>query len=139
MSWAAARLTRRPSTSPIQPAFSASVTRAVRLSRISTSRGLRERQPSLDFASIDAVSRTLAGLFWARIETLSPGIDTLQIPPEVMRSWKDALGTIERTTISSNGERIKVPVPRLNLKDELMRVRALYLDIAHWAVEDPAC
>jgi hypothetical protein len=26
---------------------------------------LRERQPSLDFASIDAISRTLAGLFWA--------------------------------------------------------------------------
>ncbi|WP_433521351.1 tyrosine-type recombinase/integrase [Nocardia pseudovaccinii] len=99
---------------------------------------LRERQPSLDFASVDAVSRTLAGLFWARIETLSPGIDTLRIPSEVMRSWKDALGTIERTTISSDGERIKVPAPRLNLKDELMRVRALYLDIAHWAVEDPA-
>ena len=31
-----------------------------------------------------------------------------------------------------------MPAPRLNLKDELMRVRALYLDIAHWAVEDPA-
>ena len=36
---------------------------------------LRERQPSLDFASLDAVSRTLAGLFWARIEALAPGID----------------------------------------------------------------
>jgi hypothetical protein len=34
---------------------------------------LRERQPSLDFASLDAVSRTLAGLFWARIEALAPG------------------------------------------------------------------
>ncbi|WP_228000753.1 site-specific integrase [Nocardia australiensis] len=99
---------------------------------------LRERQPSLDFASIDAVSRTLAGLFWARIEAMSPGIDTLQIPTEVMRDWKGSLATVERTTISSTGERIKVPVPRLNLKDELMRVRALYLDIAHWAVEDPA-
>lgn len=38
----------------------------------------RERQPSLDFASIDAISRTLASLFWARIEALSPGIDTLR-------------------------------------------------------------
>ncbi|MFG3618926.1 hypothetical protein [Nocardia sp. NPDC047654] len=99
---------------------------------------LRERQPSLDFASVDSVSRTLAGLFWARIEVLAPGIDTLQIPPEVVRAWKNEISTVERTTISTTGERIKVPVPRLNLKDELMRVRALYLDIAHWAVEDPA-
>ena len=33
---------------------------------------LRERQPSLDFASLDAISRTLAGLFWAEIGPL-PG------------------------------------------------------------------
>jgi integrase len=99
---------------------------------------LRERQPSLDFASVDAVSRTLAGLFWARIEALAPGIATLQIPPGVVRVWKDELSTVERTTISATGERVKVPVPRRNLKDELIRVRALYLDIAHWAVEDPA-
>jgi hypothetical protein len=99
---------------------------------------LRERQPSLDFASLDAVSRTLAGLFWARIEALAPGIDTLQLPAEVVRAWKDELSTVERTTISASGQRSKVPVPRLNFKDELIRVRALYLDIAHWAVEDPA-
>ncbi|WP_327117389.1 hypothetical protein OHB12_07395 [Nocardia sp. NBC_01730] len=98
---------------------------------------LRERQPSLDFASLDAVSRTLAGLFWARVEALAPGIDTLRLPPQVVRAWKDELATVERTTISPSGDRVKVPVPRLNLKDELIRVRALYLDIAHWAVEDP--
>jgi hypothetical protein len=43
---------------------------------------LRERQPSLDFASLDAISRSLAGLFWAEIETLAPGIDSLRLPPE---------------------------------------------------------
>ena len=37
---------------------------------------LRERQASLDFASLDAISRTLAGLFWARIEALAPGTDS---------------------------------------------------------------
>ncbi|TDP28044.1 hypothetical protein DFR75_11911 [Nocardia ignorata] len=35
------------------------------------------------------------------------------------------------------GERTKVPTPRLNLKDELIRIRAFYLDLAHWAVEEP--
>src|SRR6202022_2133854 len=38
---------------------------------------LKERQPALDYASLDSVSRSLAGLFWARIEVLSPGITTL--------------------------------------------------------------
>jgi integrase len=99
---------------------------------------LRERQPSLDFASVDAISRTLAGLFWVRIEALAPGIDSLQLSPEVARAWKDELSTIKRTTTNAAGERIEVLNPRRNAKDELMRVRALYLDIAHWAVEDPA-
>lgn len=99
---------------------------------------LRERQPSLDFASLDAVSRTLAGLFWARVEALAPGIDSLRLSPAVVRAWKDELSTVKRTTTNAAGERIEVSSPRLNAKDELMRVRALYLDIAHWAVEDPA-
>lgn len=99
---------------------------------------LRECQPSLDFVSLDAISRTLAGLFWSRIEGLSPGIDSLRLPPAVVRAWKDELSTVRRTTTNAAGERIEVSTPRLNAKDELMRVRALYLDIAQWAVEDPA-
>lgn len=31
----------------------------------------------------DAISRTLADLFWARIEALAPGFDTLRLPPAV--------------------------------------------------------
>ena len=52
---------------------------------------LKERQPALDYASLDSVSRSLAGLFWARIEALSPGITTLQLPPDVARAWKEDL------------------------------------------------
>lgn len=99
---------------------------------------LRERQPSLDFASIDAISRTLAGLFWAEIETLCPGIDSLRLPPEVVRSWKENLQTKQRTTTNTAGELVEISSPRLNAKDELLRVRAFYLDIAQWAVDDPA-
>lgn len=99
---------------------------------------LRERQPSLDFASLDNISRTLAGLFWARVEAFAPGIDTLRLPPEVAHAWKDQLRTIKRNITNAAGERVEVSTPRLNAKDELIRVRALYLDIAHWAVEDPA-
>lgn len=99
---------------------------------------LRERQPSLDFASVDAISRTLAGLFWAQIEVLAPGIDSLRLPPEIARRWKENLSTKKRTTTNAAGELVEVSSPRLNAKDELLRVRAFYLDIAQWAIDDPA-
>jgi integrase len=99
---------------------------------------LRERQPSLDFASLDAISRTLAGLFWAEIEALCPGINSLRLPPEVTRTWKENLKTKKRQTTNATGEQIEISSPRLNAKDELLRVRAFYLDIAQWAIDDPA-
>ncbi len=99
---------------------------------------LRERQASLDFASLETVSASLAGLFWARIEALAPGIDSLRLPPEVARAWKQQLQTKTRTTTNAAGEAVEITSPRRNAKDELLRVRAFYLDVAQWAVEDPA-
>jgi integrase len=92
----------------------------------------------LDFASLDAISRTLVGLFWVRIEALAPGIDSLYVPAAVSQAWKEDLATVKRTATNAAGEKIEIAIPRRNAKDELMRVRALYLDIAHWAVDDPA-
>jgi Phage integrase family len=99
---------------------------------------LRERQASLDFASLEAISGSLAGLFWAKIEALAPGIDSLRLPPELARAWKQNLQTKTRTTTNAAGAVIDLTSPRRNAKDELLRVRAFYLDIAQWAVEDPA-
>jgi hypothetical protein len=99
---------------------------------------LRERQPVLDYASLDAISASLAGLFWAQIEALSPGISSLRWSPEVARTWKQNLQTKERTIINGDGNPTVVCSPSLNVKDELPRVRAFYLDIAQWAAEDPA-
>ena len=99
---------------------------------------LRERQPALDYASLEAISASLAGLFWAKVEALSPGISSLRLPPEVARAWKHDLQTKKRTITSSDGEQTVIASPRLSVKDELLRVRAFYLDIAQWATEDPA-
>ena len=98
---------------------------------------LKERQPALDYASLDSISASLAGLFWARIEALSPGITTLELPPEVARAWKEDLLTIKRSVTGPDGRKTVVTRPRINAKDELIRVRALYLDIAQWATEEP--
>ena len=98
---------------------------------------LKERRPALDYASLQAISASLAGLFWARIEALFPGIDTLRLPPEVARAWKEDLQTIKRSVTGPDGQKTVVTRPRINAKEELIRVRALYLDIAQWAMEEP--
>ncbi len=98
---------------------------------------LRERQPALDYASMQAIASTLAGLFWARIEALSPGISTLRLPLDVARAWKEDLLTVKRSVTGPDGQKTVVTRPRLNAKGELLRVRAFYLDIAQWATEEP--
>jgi len=68
----------------------------------------------------------------------APGIDSLRLPPEIAQQWKENLRTKTRTVINTAGERVEITSPRLNAKEELLRVRAFYLDIAQWAVEEPA-
>jgi hypothetical protein len=98
---------------------------------------LKERQPALDYASLQAIASSLAGLFWARIEALSPGIATLQLPPDIASAWKEDLQAIKRSVTGPDGNKTVVTRPRINTKEELIRVRALYLDIAQWAMEEP--
>lgn len=98
---------------------------------------LRERQPALDYTSLNARAKTLAGLFWSRVEAISPGIATLHLTPEVARAWKDDLSVVRRTTVDSVGNRVEITRPRQNFKDELIQVRGFYLDLAHWAIDDP--
>ncbi len=99
---------------------------------------LRERQPALDYTSLDSLSYHLGMRFWADIETHHPGIDSLRLPAEVAEGWKRRLRTITKTTTSAAGEKTQVTVERINYRECLTPVRALYLDLAHWAVEDPA-
>jgi hypothetical protein len=99
---------------------------------------LRECQPALDYASLNAVSSSLAGRFWARIEALSPGISTLRLLPELVLAWKEDLQTLKRTVTGADGGQTVLTSPRLNARDELLRVRAFDLDIVQLATEEPA-
>jgi hypothetical protein len=71
----------------------------------------------------------LVGLFWVDIERQHPGIDTLQLPTEVAEPWKQRM----RVLVLRDG-RVK---PRRFYLTRLVTVRAFYLDIAEWALEDP--
>lgn len=99
---------------------------------------LRERQPALDYNSLNSRAKTLAGLFWSRVEALAPELDSLHLPSDIVRAWKDDLAVVRRRTVNAEGERVEVSRPRTNFKDELIQVRGFYLDLAHWAIDDPA-
>ena len=94
---------------------------------------LKERQPALDYGSLRNLSYVLARCFWADIETHHPGIDSLRLDPEVARAWKQRF----RTRPAREGEAVGVSVERLSYLDVLAAVRAFYLDVSEWALEDP--
>lgn len=60
-----------------------------------------------------------------------------QLRPGVIRPRPAGRSKKRTTTTNAAGEQIEISSPRINAKDELLRVRAFYLDIAQWAVDDP--
>jgi len=99
---------------------------------------LRERQPSLDFSSLQRLAYLLGKLFWADLEAHHPGIDSLKLAREVAAAWKHRVLTRTRMATSPAGERVQLTSTRLDGRSVLSAVRAFYLDIAEWADEDPA-
>jgi len=98
---------------------------------------LRERQPALDYNSLDSLANFLGKLFWADIERHHPGITSLHLSRDVADGWKRRLRTMPKSTTTGTGERVDVAIERINYRECLTPVRSFYLDLAHWAVEDP--
>jgi integrase len=99
---------------------------------------LQERQPALDYTSLESLANMLGKSFWADLERHHPGIASLRLPPDVAAAWKQRLRTVTRTVRGPGGKPAEVTVPRVNYRECLTPVRAFYLDLAHWAVDDPA-
>ena len=99
---------------------------------------LRERQPALDQTSLESLANFLGNLFWADIERHHPEITTLHLPHQVAEDWKRRLRTITKTMRTADGRTVEQTVERINYRECLTPVRAFYLDLAHWAIEDPA-
>jgi hypothetical protein len=99
---------------------------------------LRERQPSVDFSSLQRFAYLLGKLFWADLEAHHPGIGSLNLPRDVAAAWKQRVMTRTRTTTSPAGEQVRLTAARLDGRSVLSAVRAFYLDIAEWADDNPA-
>jgi hypothetical protein len=99
---------------------------------------LRERQPSMDFSSLQRHAYLLGKLFWADLEAHHPGIDSLQLSRDVAAAWKQRVMFRTRTTTTPDREEVTMTSPRLDGRSVLTAVRAFYLDIAEWADDDPS-
>ena len=96
---------------------------------------LRERQPSLDYTSLTRLAGHLGLLFWKDLENHHPGINSLDLAPEVAAAWKQRIRT-KPTAVGADG--VIGRAARFDTAGCLHVVRAFYLDVAHWAAEDPA-
>jgi hypothetical protein len=95
---------------------------------------LRERQPGIDYGSLVGLVNALVLRFWKDLETHHPGIASLRLPPDVAAAWKSRLRT--RTVRAPGGG--EQTVDRRSADGILFAVRAFYLDLAQWALNDPA-
>jgi hypothetical protein len=99
---------------------------------------LNERQPMLDHTTLRNLAFNLGGLFWRDLERHHPGIASLHLAPEVSAAWKQRMTMKTRRVIGANGETTEVSERRAESRGALAAVRGFYLDIAQWAMEDPA-
>ena len=95
---------------------------------------LRERQPGIDYSTLTGLATTLALWFWKDLENCHPGIDSLRLPPDIAAGWKRRIQT---RTVRTGGSGEQV-VTREAADDILITVRAFYLDLAQWALDEPA-
>ncbi|OLZ65555.1 hypothetical protein AV521_31355 [Streptomyces sp. IMTB 2501] len=99
---------------------------------------LRERQPSVDYNTLTSLATALALWFWKDLENHHPGIDSLRLAPDVAAAWKRRLQTRTVRTTNERGDVVETTVERATASDTLMTVRAFYLDLAQWALDEPA-
>ena len=81
---------------------------------------LRERQPGIDYSTFTGLAGTLGLWFWKDLEDHHPGISSLKLPPDIAAAWK------QRIQARKSGSSI------------LTAVRGFYLDLAQWALDEPA-
>ena len=84
------------------------------------------------------MAATLGRLFWRDLELHHPGICSLNLVPEVAAAWKQRVLVKTTTSIDADGQPAETHHLRSDGRAQLGQVRAFYLDIARWAMEEPA-
>jgi hypothetical protein len=98
---------------------------------------LRERQPAVDYTTLSNLAGDLARLFWADLERHHPGIDSINLAPEIAQAWRHRVSYRPVTSTGPGSDAEEALVPRAGARSVMMTVRAFYLDIAQWALDEP--
>jgi integrase len=96
---------------------------------------LRERQPGVDYNTLTGLATALALWFWKDLENHHPGISSLRLPPDIAAAWKQRIRVKPVRAATGKGEAVE---ERKGAADILITVRAFYLDLSQWALDDPA-
>jgi len=91
---------------------------------------LSERHLASDYSTLRTIAHVLGKLFWRDLELHHPGISSLRLSPAEIAGWKDR--------ITRKSPRGAAESARAAAANALFTVRAFYLDIAQWAVDDPS-
>src|SRR6266487_2132852 len=94
---------------------------------------LAERLLAADYSTLRAIAHILGKLFWRDLELHHPGISSLRLSPAAAAGWKQRI-----TRKTPRGAAGGPEAPRTAAANALFTVRAFYLDIAQWAIDDPA-
>jgi Phage integrase family len=94
---------------------------------------LTERLIAADYSTLRAIAHILGKLFWRDLELHHTGISSLRLSPQTAAGWKERI-----TRKTPRGRAGGPEAPRTAAANALFTVRAFYLDIAQWAVDDPA-
>jgi hypothetical protein len=94
---------------------------------------LRERHLADDYSTLRTIAHMLGRLFWRDLELHHPGIGSLRLTPDQVAGWKERI-----TRKAPRGAAGGPESPRAAAANALFTVRAFYLDIAQWAVDDPS-
>jgi integrase len=99
---------------------------------------LLERAPAVDHTTLRGLAFTLGRLFWRDLELHHPGISSFNLAPEVATAWKQRVLVKAFRTIDADGRSVETQRLRSDGRAQLGQVRAFYLDVAQWAMEEPA-
>lgn len=87
---------------------------------------LERRRGDTDYSTLLHLSSFLVGVFWRNVESVAPDQVDLNLTPAVYKRWR------------AKAELKKDGTPRLNFDSVLLPIRAMYMDIQSWAIEEPS-
>ncbi|MBG0568815.1 site-specific integrase [Actinoplanes sp. NEAU-A11] len=86
---------------------------------------INRRKADTDYTTQEGLARAIGGLFWATIQKLNPAQRDLTIAQPLYEQWLEAI------RLRKDGK------PRVDISNILLPVRAFYMDLGSWALDEP--